>query len=82
VLNSSLSFNYETTFKCVERSTGVVAKFISNLFECKLEKSSSSQYIANISLYAVSKGKGNELQISNNFVQFYFMGLNSQINIR
>jgi hypothetical protein len=75
-VNSSLNFTYDTTFKCVDGNSKVDAKLVGgNRFECKLEKSFTNQYIANISIVAVSKVKGTELLLSKNPIEFYFLSL-------
>jgi len=77
LLNTSLNFNYDSTFKCIFGSNKFNAKKIStNEFECNITKGISNQYGTNITLDILSNIKNVQIPFSQNSVEFYFMSLN------
>eukprot|EP01080_Neovahlkampfia_damariscottae_P003710 gene3710-6599_t len=73
-LNTSSIFDYDSNYQCVYQSNKFIAtKISSNQFECTMNKVFTNQFITNVSLNIVSKGKELELSLSDNSIPFYFL---------
>jgi hypothetical protein len=80
-LNSSISLNYDSYYKCSFGGQTSNARLTGKQFQCDLTKSGSLAYFTNVTLLIVSKVKETTLILSENSLEFYFLSKRSLSNL-
>jgi hypothetical protein len=81
-LNSSISLNYDSYYKCSFGGQTSNAQLTGKQFLCNLTKSGSLAYFTNVTLLIVSKVKETTLILSDNSLEFYFLSKRSYLIFR